>query len=271
MRKLGTFSKDKAGKFSLFIIFIFFFISCAVCLGLAGSHWHEIVSESAYSPASSVHWFGTNFNGQDIFERCIYSTKTAFEVGILVAFFSILMGVCLGSLSGFYQGKWIDYVITWLFGCFDAIPFYLLAASIAFTFKSSFYGMHLAMIASLWTSPCKLIRAEFIKLRNREFIEAAYSLGLSDFRIVFRHILPNTLHIILVEFTLCFVLAIKLEAALSFIGLGVKDGVSWGLMIAEASSEILAGEFNNFFAASIFMSVLVVCANQLSDSLHEAL
>ena len=267
----SKFARDRYGLFALGLVFIFFLIALAAWTGLAGSHWQELLNEEGYGPVSRDFWFGANFNGQDIFARCIFSTKTAFEVGFVVAFFSTCIGVVLGGLAGFYQGKWVDQVIIWSYGCFDAIPFYLFVAAIALTLKDSLFGMHLAMIATLWTPTCKVLRAQVMKLRAFEFVEAAYALGASDRRVLFRHILPNTIPIILVEFTLSFVTAIKTEAVLSFLGLGIKDGVSWGLMLAEASSEIQAGYLNNFIAASSFMFVLVMAFNQFADALQEAL
>jgi oligopeptide transport system permease protein len=102
-------------------------------------------------------------------------------------------------------------------------------------------------------------------------VEAAHAIGLGNFRIIFRHILPNTTHILLVQATLSFVAAIKSEVILSFLGLGVKDGMSWGLMISESTFEVLAGFFNNFIAASLMMFGLVMAFNMFSDSLQDAL
>lgn len=268
---LRRFSRDHWGMCALAVVIAFFLVSCAVWLGFAGSNWHVILNEDGFSPISTRYWFGTNFNGQDIFARCLYSTKTAFEVGFIVAFFSIVFGASLGALAGYYNGKCIDRIVSWLFACMDSIPFYLLAASIALTFKDEKFGMHFAMIATLWTSTCKVLRAQVMKLKSCEFVEAAYALGASDLRILFSHILPNAVPLILVEFTLSFVTAIKTEAVLSFLGLGVKDGVSWGIMLSEAASEIQAGQLNNFLAASLFMFTLVMAFNQLSDALQDAL
>lgn len=267
---LYKFSQDNWGICSLIVVLGFFVIACMVWCGWGTVQWSEILHEQGYSPVSETYWFGTNFNGQDIFARCIYSTKTAFEVGFIVAFFSILFGVIFGTLAGFYNGGWVDRVVTWVFACLDAIPFYLLAASIAFTFRDATYGMHFAMIATLWTSTCKVMRAQVIKIKVLEYVEAAHALGLNDAYIVCKHIVPNTMPIIIVEFALAFVTAIKTEAVLSFLGLGVKDGVSWGIMLFEASSEIQAGKFNNFVAASLFMFTLVMAFNQLSDALQDA-
>ena len=115
------------------------------------------------------------------------------------------------------------------------------------------------------------MRGEGIKLRGLEFVVAARAIGLSELTIVFRHILPNTLHILLVQVTICFVEAIKAEVILSFLGLGIKDGMSWGLMISETTLEILSGHFNNLIAASALMFGLVMAFNLLADALQDAL
>ena len=117
----------------------------------------------------------------------------------------------------------------------------------------------------------RLVRGEVIKLKHFEFVEAARAVGVPQLLIVFRHILPNTLHILLVQATIVFVAAIKSEVILSFLGLGVQDGVSWGLMISESTIEVLAGFFNNFLAASALLFGLVMAFNLFSDALQDAL
>ena len=221
------------------------------------------------------HWFGTNVIGSDVLTRVIYSTKVAFEVGFTVAVLSTVLGAILGSLSGYYSGTWIDSVILWLMGVLDSIPFYLFVAAVAFALKQvdmlAPYGMHIAMISTFWTGTARVIRGEVIKLKGQEFVEAARSIGVRENKIIFKHIMPNTSHILLVQSTIAFVAAIKSEVILSFLGLGVKDGVSWGLMISESTQDVLAGHFNNFVASSIFLFVLVIAFNMFSDSMQDAL
>ncbi len=265
------FGRDRCGVAALIVLFVFFLITLAVWVGFAGTRWDELLHEAGYSSPSRVYWFGTNFNGQDIFARCIHSTKTAFEVGFIVALFSTFFALSLGSLAGFYQGKWLDQVVIGLSACFDAIPFYLFAGAIALLMKDFPIGMHLAMIATFWTPVCKVLRSQVIKLRSLDFVDAAYALGASDLRVLFCHIFPNILPILLVEFTLTFIAAIKTEVVLSFLGIGIKDGISWGVMLMEASSEIQAGQLSNFLAASTFMFVVIMAANQFVDALQDAL
>jgi peptide/nickel transport system permease protein len=131
--------------------------------------------------------------------------------------------------------------------------------------------MHLAMILTFWTTTARIIRGEVMRIKQREFVEAAHAIGLPGLTIVFRHVLPNTLHILLVQASIVFVAAINTEVILSFLGLGIQDGVSWGLMLAESSQEVLGGHFGNFVAAGTSLFVLLMGFNLLADALQDAL
>ena len=264
------FSRDRAGLIGLAVVTAYFIAALGVWLGLWGTHWSDVEGPK-WAAMSSEFWFGTNMIGQDIFQRTIFSIKTAFEIGLVVAILSTILGALLGAAAGFFSGTWIDEVILWMKGVLDSIPFYLFVAAVAFAMKDNPYAMHVAMVSTFWTTTGRLVRGEVIKLRNFEFVEAARSIGVPQFLIIFRHILPNTFHILLVQATIVFVAAIKSEVILSFLGLGVQDGVSWGLMISESTIEVLAGNFNNFIWASVFMFGLVMAFNMFSDALQDAL
>jgi ABC-type dipeptide/oligopeptide/nickel transport system permease subunit len=267
LRKLG---RDLLGMASLSVVAVYMVIALLVWAGLIGQDWF-VTGDVSFEPVSAEHWFGTTRNGQDIFERAIYSTKVAFEIGLIVALASTVIGAIFGAVSGFFAGRLIDELILWMMGVLDAIPFYLFVAAVAFAMQGNAYGMHVALIVTFWTTTGRIIRGEVIKIRNLEFVEAAKAIGLPSFIIIFRHILPNTAHILLVQATIVFVTAIKSEVILSFLGIGAQDGVSWGLMISQSTSEVTAGFFNNFLAASGFMFVLVMAFNLFSDALQDAL
>lgn len=262
--------RDRAGMVALAVVGFYFLVACAVWAGLAGQGWSDIGADS-FAPASGEHWFGTTRNGQDIFARTIYSTRVAFEIGLVVAISSTLLGAIFGALSGYFAGSWLDELILWLKGTLDAIPFFLFVVAVAYAMQGHALAMHLAMIVTFWTTTSRYVRGEVIKLRAMEFVEAARAVGVSQTAIIFRHVLPNTTHILLVQATIVFVTAIKAEVILSFLGLGVQDGVSWGLMISQSTNEVTAGFFNNFIAASVAMFVLVMAFNFFSDALQDAL
>ena len=260
---------DPAGLAGLIVVLVFLGIAIAVALGWAGQGWAAAAGGRWEAPGPE-HWFGTNVLGQDIFQRAIYSVRTAFDVGLVVAVLSTLLGALLGALAGWYSHGWVDGAVLWLKGVLDSIPFYLFVAAVAYALQGQPWAMHIAMIATFWTTTGRLVRAEVMKLKGREFVLAARTIGLPDPVILVRHVLPNTTHILLVQATIAFVAAIKTEVILSFLGLGVQDGVSWGLMLAEATQEVLAGQFNNFLAASVMLFALLMGFNLMADALQDA-
>ncbi|WP_405231373.1 ABC transporter permease [Lentisalinibacter salinarum] len=264
------FRRDRAGMVGLGVVFAYLVMALGVWLGVWGMEWSDVEGPK-WAPMSAEHWFGTNIIGQDIFQRAVYSTKTAFEIGLIVAVLSTIIGALFGALAGFFSGTWIDEIILWMKGVLDSIPFYLFVAAVAFALEGNAWSMHVAMVSVFWTTTGRLVRGEVIKLRNFEFVEASRAIGVPQTTIIFRHIVPNTFHILLVQATIVFVAAIKSEVILSFLGLGVQDGVSWGLMISESTLEVLAGYFNNFVWASVFLFGLVMAFNMFSDALQDAL
>jgi len=263
-------TSDRYAIGGLAVVLVFFFIALCVWSGLLGQGWSD-VSGNRWEGVSAEHWFGTNLLGQDILQRTLFATATAFEIGLLVTICSTLLGAVLGALSGWFSHSWLDEVILWLKGVLDSIPFYLFAAAIAFALQNKPGAMHLAMIVTFWTTTARIIRGEVIRLRQREFVDAARAIGLPDLVTVFRHIMPNTLHVLLVQASIVFVAAINTEVILSFLGLGIQDGVSWGLMLAESSQEVLAGHFGNFLAAGGSLFILLMGFNLLADALQDAL
>lgn len=261
--------RDKAGLAGLFIVIVFFMLAMGVWTGLLGQDWSAATGGRWASP-DAKYWFGTNILGQDIFQRSIYSVQTAFEIGIVVSVLSTVVGAFLGAIAGWYSNSWIDSAVLWLTGVLDSIPFYLFVAAVAYALQGNGWAMHIAMIATFWTTTGRLVRAEVLKLKSREFVLSAQAIGLPDLQILSRHLLPNTSHILLVQTSIAFVAAIKTEVILSFLGIGVHNGVSWGLMLAESTQEVLAGHFNNFLAASGMLFVLLMGFNLLTDALQDA-
>jgi ABC-type dipeptide/oligopeptide/nickel transport system permease subunit len=261
--------KDKVGLAGLAIVFVFFLLAACVWAGILGQGWSAADGGRWESPGPEF-WFGTNLLGQDIFQRSIYSVRTAFDIGIIVSVLSTALGAALGAFAGWYSKTWVDGVILWITGVLDSIPFYLFVAAVAFALQGKGWAMHVAMIATFWTTTGRLVRAEVMKIKSREFIMSARAIGLPDLLILSRHVLPNTLHILLIQTSIAFVAAIKTEVILSFLGLGVQDGVSWGLMLAESTQEVLAGHFNNFLAASVMLFALLLGFNLLSDAFQDA-
>ena len=269
-KSLRKLLRDRAGVAAMIVVGIYGVVAILASLGLVGGNWSQI-GEEGFEGMSAEHWFGTNINGQDIFSRAVKGIETAFQVGLMVAIVATAIGGILGAVAGFFHRTIIDEVIMWIYGCIDAIPFYLFVAAVGFALKGQPYAMHVAMIATFWSSTCRIVRGEVIKIRGLEYVQAARAVGVGPIPIIFRHIMPNTFHILLVQGTIAFVGAIKSEVILTFLGLGIKDGVSWGRMLSDSTSAVLRGHFGSFLGASGFLFILVIAFNMFADALQDAL
>ena len=217
---------------------------------------------------------GTDVQGRSILLRAIYSIKVAVQIGLVAALVSVLIGTVLGGAAAFFGG-WIDHGIVWLYSTFSAIPYIVLLMVLAAMFRGSsveatLVPVYAAFCMTFWIGPCRVIRGEVMKLRELEFVQAATAVGFGRLRILAKHIVPNTTHLMFINFSLIFIGAIKAEVILSFLGLGVKSGSSWGLMINQSRQEVISGFMWQIGGATFFMFVLVLAFNILSDALQDA-
>lgn len=217
---------------------------------------------------------GTDRQGRSILLRGVYSIKVALLVGLVTATIGVLIGSILGAAAGWFGG-WTDNAIIWLYTTFQSIPNMVLLVLLAYLFTGTrFEGtllpLYVSFGATYWIGPCRVIRGETLKLKELEYIQAAQTMGFSRFYILLRHILPNASHLMLINFSLLFIGAVKSEVILSFLGLGVKEGPSWGIMISQASSEVVNGFFWQIGTATALMFGLVLAFNIVSDSLQDA-
>lgn len=269
-RVAARLKRDRPAQFAAALLLAYLVMAAGVWAGLWAQDWSR-TSPETWAPVSAEHWLGTNLIGQDVFQRAVAGAATAFEIGVSVALAATALGALLGASAGLRAGGWLDEVLLWLAGVVDSIPFFLFVAAVAFALQGAPGAMQVAMIGAFWTTTARLVRAEVKRLRTLPFVEAARALGLSETRILFRHLLPNTWHVVLIQATLAFVAALKAEVILSFLGLGRNEGISWGVMLAEAAQEVPLGKFNNFLAASGMLVGLVLAFNVLADRLQAAL
>lgn len=269
-----SFSKKSAKTLSRFKLPVFgslIFISfIGILLALAAypmPEW-QTISPDRFAGVSMEHPLGTNALGQDIASRAETASWHSLRVGFIVALCAGFFGVSLGLLSGWYAGRWPDSLILWLTGVLEAIPFYLFVAALAYALRHLNWSMELAMVLTFWTTMTRLIRAEVIRLKQRDFILSARAIGLTPGRILTTHILPNALPVLLVQLSMIFIAAIKAEVILSFLGLGNNSNISWGQMISESTHEVISGHYLNFFSASILLFMLIYSVSLITDSLQ---
>jgi peptide/nickel transport system permease protein len=224
--------------------------------------------------------FGADQQGRDVIAKVIKGAQVSITVGLSAALFATLIGTLLGALAG-YVGGWVDDVLEWFYNVFTAIPYILLVFALAAVLKTGPYAALLGdsvwtvvIILGLvgWTGIYRLVRAEYIKHRARDYVRAAEAIGASHVSRMFTHILPNISHVVLVQLSLHVVGFIKAEVILSFLGLGVPiDVVSWGTMLAESQAELVQGKWWQLAAATAMMAAFVTAFALLTDALRDAL
>jgi oligopeptide transport system permease protein len=237
--------------------------------------WEELAKKykTTETPRADTLPFGGDKWGHDVIQKAIKGAEVSIFVGLIASFFAVVIGTFLGAISGYYGGK-VGDACEFIYNVFTSIPYILLVLALA-AVLAKYKGLpSVIAILSLtgWTGIYRLIRAEYIKHRSREYVRAAEAIGASHFRRMFTHILPNVSHVVLVQLSSHVVSFIKAEVILSFLGFGVPvEMVSWGTMLAEAQNELVIGKWWQLAAAGISMAVLVTAFSLFTDALRDAL
>ena len=235
--------------------------------------WAERAAQykTVETPRALTLPFGADRLGRDVLAKALKGTQTSVFVGLLGAAVATFIGTLLGALGGYFGGKVGDF-LEWLYSVFTAVPDVLLILSFAVIFGRGIGSVAIILALVGWTGVYRQVRAEFIKHSTRDYVRSAEAIGASVPSRMFRHILPNVSHVILVRTSLLVVAFIKFEVILSYLGLGVGvDDVSWGTMLGEAQSELILGYWWQLVAATVFMAVFVTAFSLLTDALRDAL
>jgi peptide/nickel transport system permease protein len=264
--------KDHFAMACLWVVVIYAVLAILVKTGLVAHGWDQTVG-GEYQPPSLGSWrlwFGTDIFGRSVLLKTLYGAYVSMNVGFVSSLIAVPIGVVLGAVAGYFGG-WIDDIITWFYTTISNIPSILLILSLAMVLGKGLYSINIALGLSGWVGLCRLIRGEFIKHKDREYVQAARSLGASDSRRIFIHILPNVFHLIIINFSFLVMNAIQMEVILSYLGLGVQGIPSWGTMIDEAKLELARGVWWQLAAATVAMLVVVLALNILGDALRDAM
>ena len=221
-------------------------------------------------PPSDVHWMGTDGLGRDVFSRMLYGARISLLVGFVAVGIATIIGIILGAIAGFYRG-WMDIVIMRLVDVMLSIPtFFLILAVIAFL-TPSIWNIMIVIGLTSWMGVTRLVRAEFMSLREREFVLASEILGAADMRLIFRHLLPNSLTPVIVSTVLGIASAVLVESGLSFLGLGVQPPqASWGNILTDGKEYIQFAWWLSFFPGMAIL-LTVLGYNLLGEGLRDAL
>jgi len=232
---------------------------------------YNVVHEDArYQPPSWSHPMGTDNLGRDVALRLVQGSRIAFHVGIMTSLIAIPLGVVLGLLGGYFGGK-IDSFVVWLCATVASMPGLLFILAISMVVGQGLMGIYLGIGLTTWVGVCRTIRAEVMKHKAKAYVQAARVLGYSHLRIMFRHILPNVAHIILIQFSIRFPGAVATEVFISFLGIGVQGEPSWGIMINNARLRLWQGVWWEMTFVTMAIFTLVLVFNHLADYLRDRL
>jgi peptide/nickel transport system permease protein len=207
-------------------------------------------------PPSAKHWFGTDKLGRDVMAGMIHGSRISLSIGFVAVGIAVIIGVILGALAGYF-GSWVDITISRLFEIMLSIPTFFLLITVAAIFRPSIFLTMAIIGLTSWVGIARFTRSEFLRIRNLDYVTAAVSIGVSNRRIMFQHILPNALAPVIVSVVLGIAGAILVESSLSFLGIGVPaELVTWGSILNEASGATFAWWLAVFPGAAIFITVL---------------
>lgn len=221
-------------------------------------------------PPSLAHWFGTDELGRDVLSRILYGSRLSLTIGILPTIISLAVGIVFGLLAGYFGG-WLDYLIMRLADVMLSIPSLLLAMVVMYTLGQSTLNLFIALSLTSWASIARVVRSQTLSLKESEYVEAARSIGVSRWKIMVRHILPNCIPSLIVLFTLNVPSAILSESSLSFLGIGAQPpAASWGLMVNQSKQFLFTQPWLSL-APCLAIMVVVLAFNFLGDGLRDVL
>ncbi|MCI8864319.1 MAG: ABC transporter permease [Lachnospiraceae bacterium] len=261
--------QNKIAAFSALVILLILLAAIFAPLVAPYDHLEQSLADRLKDP-SAAHWLGTDELGRDVLSRIIFGARISLTIGLVPTLISMAIGTVLGLCAGFYGGK-TDFIIMRLADVMLAFPSLLLAMVVMYTMGGGLVNIFIALSLVNWAGTARIVRSQTLSLKEKEFVEAARSMGVGKWTIMFRHILPNCLPSLIVLFTLNIPAAILSEASLSFLGIGAQPpSPSWGLMAVRGKKYLFSEPWLSI-APSAAIMVVVLAFNFLGDGLRDIL
>lgn len=250
-------------------------IGLIIAIALVGP-WLSAISYSdqnllaANQPPSAAHWFGTDSLGRDLFIRVLYGARISLSIGIVASLINLTIGVVYGGIAGLWGGR-VDRIMMNVIDILYGIPMLLYVILLMVILKPGLTNIFIALGIAYWLGMARIVRGQILSLKEQEYVLAARTIGAGQWRILFRHLIPNSMGPIIIAMTLAIPEAIFTEAFLSFIGLGVAAPMaSWGVLASEGITSVRSYPFQLFFPA-LAISMTMLAFNFLGDGLRDAL
>lgn len=262
--------KNKMAMFGMVITIALLLISLLAPVIAPHDPYEVQLMEALKAPGEDGHILGTDQLGRDQFSRLLYGARISLKVGLITQSISVVLGILMGALAGFYGGK-VDEIISYLINVFFAFPSLLFAIAIMATLGPGLNNVFIALGAVSWPGLARIVRGQVLQLKESEYVEAIRALGGNDFRIIIKHIIPNCLAPVIVTTTLGVAGAILAEAGLSFLGLGAQPPEpSWGLMLSMGRTYVTSKTWLTIYPGLAIM-ITILGLNLLGDGLRDAL
>ena len=268
---LRRFLRNRAAVVSLVVLAVML-VGCYALPPLLPYSYTDLDYYALQQPPSPTHWFGTNALGQDLLAQTLRGMQKSLLIGVCVAFISTIIAATVGAIAGYFAG-WRDRTLMWIVGLLLVVPGCLLIAIVTPRARQSGTVLWLILLLSAfsWMISSRIVRGMTMSLREREFVVAARYMGVSNWRIIARHIIPNVASILIIDTALNVGVAILAETGLSFLGFGVQPpDVSLGTLIADGTRSVTTFPWVFLFPAGILV-LIVLCANLIGDGLRDAI
>lgn len=263
------FRKNKLALFGVVVIVLLGIMSF-IGGPVSGHNYYQNDLMNANKSPSAEHWFGTDTLGRDIFARTWYGAKISLFIGLMAAFIDLIIGVIWGAVSGFFGGKIDEYMMRFA-DILSSVPYLLVVILLMVIMPQGLWTLIIAMTITGWINMARIVRGQVMQLRSEEYVMASRSLGAKSSRLLFKHLVPNTLGPILVTLTLTIPTAIFTEAFLSYLGLGVPAPLaSWGTMSSDALPALAYEPYQLLFPA-FFICLTMLAFNVIGDGMRDAL